>query len=803
MQLARKLTATIGGDFFHAVVKHLAAALSADCVIIGEFAGGKEERCRTVAGWMDNAPAEFNYPLAGSMTCGVALGNVMRCRSKAQDRFPSDALLGAVRAEACIAVPLTDNERHAIGVLMSLFRRPLVSMRSSQELLEIFAARASAELTRRHEEEQLRESEQRYRAFIARNPDAMWRVEFEPPVPTGLPEQEQLARMYQSGYIAECNEAAARLLGREKPEQLIGSGIEEIAPASDPSVREATLMSIRSGYRLTNFETTPLDSHGHRRHMLRSQVGIVQDHHLERVWGCTRDVTELKLAETALEASEQRMTDVMEAMHLLVIVLDPDGYIAFCNRYLYRLTGWTRDQLLGENWLTKLIPKDEHARLQSEFTLGAVNPDAPIYFETTLLGADGSRRHLACDSTALFSTPGKVAARAIIGRDTTEFKALEQEFRQAQKLAAVGRLAGGVAHDFNNLLTVILGYASGLIDKLRPADPAYIGLLEIRKAAEKGADLSRSLLTFSRRQVLHPKMININGLVQETEPMLAALMGTGIEILTDLDPDAGFARLDAGYFHQVLLNLAINARDAMPGGGKLTIVTSYIQVASAQPHAPAIPPGSYVQLTVSDNGIGMSDEVREHLFEPFFTTKEMGKGTGLGLATVYGIVSQSGGYVLVDTELGHGTTFRIYLPRVAEQPASADTAQHRVMPRGTETILLVEDGDAVRTLTATILRDLGYTVFEADGSARAVELIRKNARRINLLLASIGKHTVSVDDLVDRVKTLCPGIRVLFACGNCDSELPNRFGEPAFAYLHKPFTPLALAVKVRELLDQD
>jgi CheY-like chemotaxis protein len=210
-----------------------------------------------------------------------------------------------------------------------------------------------------------------------------------------------------------------------------------------------------------------------------------------------------------------------------------------------------------------------------------------------------------------------------------------------------------------------------------------------------------------------------------------------------------------------------------------------------------------VQLTVSDNGIGMSDEVREHLFEPFFTTKEMGKGTGLGLATVYGIVSQSGGYVLVDTELGHGTTFRIYLPRLAEQPASADTAQHRVMPRGTETILLVEDGDAVRTLTATILRELGYTVFEADGPARAVELIRKNARRINLLLASIGKHSVSVEDLVDRVKTLCPGIRVLFACGNCDSELPNRFGEPAFAYLHKPFTPLALAVKVRELLDQD
>jgi two-component system, cell cycle sensor histidine kinase and response regulator CckA len=800
LQVARKVTATLGTDFFQAMVKHLSAALSADCLIIGEFVGGKEERCRTLAAWLDHDPAGFNFPLAGSATAGVALGNVVRCRSNGQERFPSDDLLQSVRAQAYIAVPLTDNNRRPIGVLMSLFRRPIVSMRFSQELLEIFATRASAELTRKQEEDRLRESEQRYRAFIARNADAMWRIEFEPPIPTDLPEQEQLERIYQTGYIAECNEALAHLLGRERAEQLIGCGIDEIAPASDPTVREATLVSIRSGYRLTNFETSPLDAHGNRRHLLRSQWGVVQNGHLERVWGATRDITDCKRAETALEASEQRMADVLEAMHLLVVLLDPDGLIAFCNSYLYHLTGWTPDELLGQNWLAKLIPKEEHARLQSELTLGALNPDAPIHFDSTFVDADGSRRHLACDSTTLWRGPGQIAARAIIGRDITEFKALEHEFRQAQKLAAVGRLAGGVAHDFNNLLTVILGYASGLIDKLKPADPAYIGLLEIRKAAEKGAHLSRSLLTFSRRQVLRPKMININALVEDTEPMLAALMGAGIQILTDLDPDAGFARLDAGYFHQVLLNLAINARDAMPGGGKLTIVTSHIQIASAQPCAPAISPGSYVLLTVADNGIGMSEDVREHLFEPFFTTKEMGKGTGLGLATVYGIVTQSGGHILVDTELGHGTAFRIYLPRVEEGPAPADAAIPRAMPRGTETILLVEDGDAVRTLTATILRELGYTVFEAEGPARAMELIRQKPN-IHLLLASVGTQDLPAEDLVDRVKSFCPAIRVLFACGNCDSELPSRFGEPAFGYLQKPFTPLALAVKVRELLD--
>jgi two-component system, cell cycle sensor histidine kinase and response regulator CckA len=796
--VARKVAATIGTDFFVAMVKHLAGALSADCLIIGEFVGGREERCRTLAGWMDNAPAEFDYPLVGSATAGVALGKPTLCRSNAQTRFPSDCLLSSVGAHACVGVPLTDCDRHPIGVLLALFRRPIISVRSSQELLEIFADRASAELTRKQKEDRLRESEQRYRAFISRNTDAMWRVEFNPPIPVSLPEREQLDRMVKSGYLAEANDAAAHLLGREKGQQLIGVGIDEIHAASDPSVREATLHLIRSGYKKPiHVETNPVDAHGHRRHMLRSQWGIVEDGKLERIWGSTRDITDVKHAETALEASEQRMTDVLEAMHLLVLLLKPNGMVAFCNGYFYSLTGWLPRDILGQNWLTKLIPKDEHALLQAEFTRASVNPEAPIHFETTLVGADGSRRQLACDSIILRDGNGDSVARAIIGRDITDFKALEQEYRQAQKLAAIGRLAGGVAHDFNNLLTVILGYATGSIDKLRPD-----GLLEIRKAAEKGADLSRSLLTFSRKQLLRPKIININELVEDTEQMLTTLMGGGIEIVTALDPDAGFARLDTGYFHQVLLNLAINARDAMPRGGTLTIETSRIQIASPQPHVPAIPPGSYVLLTVADNGIGMTEDVREHLFEPFFTTKEAGKGTGLGLSTVYGIVSQSDGHILVDSNPDHGTTFRIYLPRMEAGSSSADPLKPPEMPRGTETILLVEDRDAVRALTASILRELGYTVLEADGLGHAIELVRHGAGAIDLLIADVDLPRPLVEELVDRVKNLRPQIRVLFASGYSDMELPSRFAEPGFGYLQKPFTPLALAVRVRELLDE-
>ena len=798
LQVARKVAATIGTDFFRAMAKHLAGALAADCVIIGEFVGGREEQCRTVAAWMGDSRAEFAYALAGSATAGVALGRPALCRSNAQKQFPSDTLLKSVEAQACIGLPLTNAAGHHIGVLMGLFRHPVASLRPSKALLEIFAARAASELARKQDEEKLRESQQRYRAFIARNSDAMWRVEFPSPIPMDLPEQEQLDRIYKTGYIAECNDALARLVGREKAEQLIGCGVDEIVPLSDPCLREATLASIRRRYQLTNVETCPLDAHGNRHYRLRSQWGIVEDGKLERVWGCSRDITDIKQAEKALDASEQRMTDVLEAMHLLVVILDPGGEVAFCNRYFYRLTGWLSSDLFGKGWLEKMIPKDEHGRVQSEFARGTLNPETPIHFESALLTPDGRRRQLAWDSTILRGGDGEPAGRALIGKDITEFKALEEQFRQSQKLAAIGRLAGGVAHDFNNLLTVILGYASALLDKLKPADPAYLGLSEIRKAAEKGADLSRSLLTFSRRQALRPRVVNLNSLIEDAGQMLATLMGTGIQLNTNLEPEAGYVRLDAAYFHHALLNLAINARDAMPRGGALTIATSRVEIASPQSRATGIPPGSYARLTVADDGAGMSKEVREHLFEPFFTTKEIGKGTGLGLSTVYGIVKQSGGHIRVDTEVAQGTAFQIYLPRLEEEPAPAEAARHSAMPRGAETILLVEDRDDVRALATTVLKDLGYNVLEASGPARAIELNSLQTGAIHLLLADVG----SVDSLVSVVKTFRPEIKVLLISGYGESEMTNPLSGSRVGYLQKPFTPLALAVKVREILDR-
>ena len=762
IRVARKVAATIGTDFFHATARHLADALTANCVLVGEFVGGHVERCRSVAAWLDGKPVDLEFALAESVTAQVILGKPCLWRSDVQTRFPSDTLLKKIGAQACVGVPLMDSAHQPQGVLMALYRRPAQSLRGPKSMLEIFAERASAELSRKREDDALRESEQRYRAFIARNEDPMWRVEFDPPVPMGLPEQEQLDRIFQSGYVAECNDALARLVGMDKAEQLIGSTMAGVAPVSDAAFREATLVAIRAGHRLTTVETNPLDGHGYRRHMLRSQWGIVEEGKLERIWGSNRDITELRRVETALNASEQRMADLIEAMRMLVLMLDPDGTVASCNNYLYRLTGWNSCDLVGKDWLETMIPDDERSGVRAEFARGAANPDTPIRFESAILSRDGSHRRFSWDSTILRGSEGEAEVRAIIGRDITEFAALEEQFRQAQKLASIGKLAGGLAHDFNNLLTVISGYTTGLIEKMKPTDSAYKSLVEVRKASEKAAHLAHGLLTFSRRQALRPQAIQLNAIVEESRGMLRTVLGEHIHLVENLDRDAGRVRVDAGYFHQALINLAINARDAMPQGGTLTIATSNVKIDGPRHSFAGVPPGEYVEVTVADNGTGMTDEVREHLFEPFFTTKEIGKGTGLGLSTVYGIVMQSGGHILVDSEVGRGSSFRIYLPRIPAEPGLAEIQEIGELPGGTETVLLVEERRDGRSTAATVLTHLGYTVLNAESPARAIELCREQTRAIHLLLANVDTPELRADELAELVKTFRSGIKILY-----------------------------------------
>jgi signal transduction histidine kinase/ActR/RegA family two-component response regulator len=387
-----------------------------------------------------------------------------------------------------------------------------------------------------------------------------------------------------------------------------------------------------------------------------------------------------------------------------------------------------------------------------------------------------------------------------------EMKSLEQQLVQAQKLENVGRLAGGIAHDFNNLLTVIGGFSDLALRKVNGNESLKHNILEIQKASERAGNLTRQLLAFSRRQVLEMKIVDLNLLLKDLEKMLGRVIRENIEIKIIPAPDLGKVWVDPGQMEQVILNLVVNARDAMPSGGRLIIETTNAEVDEffCQNHLGAVP-GQYVRLTVSDTGIGMSAEIKEQAFEPFFTTKEKGKGTGLGLSTVYGIVKQSGGYIWVDSEEGCGTSFNIYFPRREGQAdALTLTEETRALQLRNETILLVEDESLVRTLTSTILRGHGYQVYEASDGLEALQLVQKNKLKfIHLLLTDVIMPKMSGKELAERLISRHPDLRVLYTSGYTN-EVIARHGilEDNTAFLQKPFTPKSLAQKVQEVLDQ-
>jgi two-component system cell cycle sensor histidine kinase/response regulator CckA len=389
--------------------------------------------------------------------------------------------------------------------------------------------------------------------------------------------------------------------------------------------------------------------------------------------------------------------------------------------------------------------------------------------------------------------------------DINERLQLESQLRQSQRLESVGRLAGGVAHDFNNLLTVINGYSGLILAALRPHDPLYLPAEAIKKAGERAASLTKQLLAFSRRQVIEPRPLNLNTIVNDAERMLRRLIGEDITLTTVLDPLSGWIMADPDQIHQVIINLVVNARDAMPDGGELTITTRNVDIdgSFASLHSDAVP-GRYVLMTVRDTGIGMDEKTLQNAFEPFFTTKECGKGTGLGLATVYGIVQQGGGWIHVWSAVGHGTAFDIYLPRVDACPVPDRAASSMTETlHGSETVLIVEDDKEVRTLAATILRAYGYHVLEAANGSEAFVVEKEHPGDIHLLLTDVILPGMNGKMLSERLKALRPNLKVLFTSGYTADVITTRgLLERDLAYLPKPFSPDTLACKVREVLTE-
>jgi two-component system, cell cycle sensor histidine kinase and response regulator CckA len=502
-------------------------------------------------------------------------------------------------------------------------------------------------------------------------------------------------------------------------------------------------------------------------------------------------------------AKEQRLqlAAIVESSEDAIIGCSLAGHITIWNRGAERLFGYSADEVIGEITCTNshLLWPDELKALKRVRKGEYVPP-----FETVRRRKDGTDVHVSVCISPIREQDGRIAGASLICRDVSERKRLERQVVQSQKMEAIGQLAGGVAHDFNNLLTIINGYSELLLNRLPPGDPMRQLLSEIHRAGERAGALTRQLLAFSRQQVLEPKVLELNAVVSDTEKMLRRLIGEDIILTYVPSPTAERVKVDPGQLEQILMNLAVNGRDAMPQGGRITIETRSVTLDEhyAQTHPDALP-GEYVLLAVSDTGCGMDEATKAHIFEPFFTTKGPGKGTGLGLATVYGIVKQSGGSIDVYSEAGRGTTFKIYFPQVQEPVSSGKSFRGlSVMPHGSEIVLLVEDEDAVRSLACHVLRSCGYTVLEADDGQRAVQLVKDHRGPIDLVLSDVVMPYLGGRQLVERLSALRPSLKVLFMSGYTDDAVV-RHGVLAtdYAFLQKPFTPTALAQKVREVLD--
>ncbi len=513
------------------------------------------------------------------------------------------------------------------------------------------------------------------------------------------------------------------------------------------------------------------------------------------------EVAERKRAEQELADLNQRLEAVIDASPLAIVRIDPEGNVLGWSRAAERIFGWREEEVLGRPLPT--ISNGESREFQALLEQTA-RGEALTGYTTRRRRKDGTLADIRLWTAPLHGGSGEVREQIAVIADIAEQIRLEQQLTHSQKMEAMGRLAGGVAHDFNNVITVVSGYGHMLLDGVQNDPELAEAAEEVLKAASRAAALANQLLTFSRHQTIQPKAIEIAALVRDMERMLGRVIGGHIGLQVVVRPGLGLVCADAGQIEQVLMNLVVNARDAMPRGGILTVETANVTLDGSYSRAhPGVNPGDYVMLAVSDTGTGMDPDTRSHIFEPFFTTKERGKGTGLGLSIVYGIVKQHGGDIWVESEPGKGSTFRIYLPQAAPGSSSAD-ADGPVPLRlsGDETVLLVADAPGVRRLARAVLEHYGYRVIEAESGRQALRTEAGYEGPIDLLLTDAELPEMSGREVADALTRSRPGIKVLYLSGRADQMVTDRGALAAGArFLETPFSPASLARKVRELLD--
>ena len=533
--------------------------------------------------------------------------------------------------------------------------------------------------------------------------------------------------------------------------------------------------------------------------LIRSQWASLKQANL-RLSGQQR---EQAVAEQKLLLSEQRFRELLENIQLVSIIIDMEGRVTFCNDFLLELTGWSRDDATGADWFDLFLPLQGREQLRALFEEGIRRGEFPAHYENPIVTRDGEYRTISWDNTVLHHTDGSLAGIASIGMDMTRHRALEEQLRQSQKMEATGLLAGGIAHDFNNILTVIIGYCSVMQMRMDQEDLNRGSVDQVLAAAERAAGLTKSLLAFSRKQVINPHQVDLNAIVRHVEHFLRRVIGEDITLQSDLCGEELYVLADSSQIEQIMMNLATNARDAMPDGGVLSISTGVNNLEPAMAGLGCCGPGRYALLTVSDNGTGMDEATKSKIFEPFFTTKEVGKGTGLGLAMAYGTVIQHNGQITVESEPGKGTSFKVYLPLIAyQEPAPRQEVSPFEPHAGHELILIAEDEPAVRELVEGILVRFGYRVLLACDGEDAVAKFALHQEEIELVLLDMIMPKLSGKAAFDEISKLKPGIRAIFTSGYTADVISKGELGLEMELVMKPVHPLVLLRKVRELLDR-
>ena len=608
--------------------------------------------------------------------------------------------------------------------------------------------------------------------------------------------------IHQEGRILYVNAAGLVYLGAEHLHDVLGRDAMDLVHPEDLALSQERMQRMaETGVPEPPVEVRIRHSSGAWRTLLSAPVRTIQFGGLPAQLLVVWDITEQRRVEAALAESQERYSTVFASSGVGILVMDEEARVLDANPALRSTLGWAAELSPDLSVRDLVHPDDtrEGRTLWDELVRGELDR---YDREVRLRRQDGTYAWCHVHVSAVRDKEGRLTVVAVVD-DISEQKRLEEQLRLSQRIESIGRLAGGVAHDFNNIITVIQGHSDLLLGEVNEGNPLRADILQIRAAADRAAALTRQLLAFSRRQVLQPRVADLNTVVLGMEPMLRRLIGEDVELVFELSDVLGLVRADPGQIEQVVLNMVVNARDAMPRGGRLTLGTHDRTFDEGFVRAnPGSVPGPHVGVTIRDTGHGMDEDTVGLIFEPFFTTKEPGKGTGLGLAMSYGIVKQSGGYILVQTEPGRGTTFSIYLPRVEEDEPEASPELEPRDASGEETILLVEDEPMVRELSRRALQGRGYTVLTAEDGEAALVAAGAHRGPLDLLLTDVVMPRMGGREVAERLRQRLPGLRVLYMSGYTDDAVV-RHGviEESAPFLQKPFTPDELAGKVREVLD--